>query len=127
MKEMFALTVAGVLILGMGETQAHHSMSMFDPDKEVALEGVVKEFQYTNPHSWLLIDVTNDDGTTTTWGFESSSRTALRLKGIRANTFVPGMKVTVTANPMRDGRPAGLWLTTVTEDGTAFDIAGFAD
>jgi len=120
----FALAVAGVMTLGPVSSWAHHSMSMFDRDKEITLEGVVKEFQYTIPHAWLLIDVTNEDGTVTTWGFESSSRTALRLRGVRANTFQPGMKVSVTGNPMRDGRPAGLWLNTVTEDGTVWDVEG---
>ena len=45
---------------------AHHSGAMFDDKKEVTLTGVVKEFQYTNPHSWLLVDVTGKDGKVTT-------------------------------------------------------------
>ena len=122
-KLIFSLAVTGASTLGMGPSWAHHSMSMFDPGKEVTFEGVVNEFQYTNPHAWLLVDVRNEDGTITTWGFESSSRTALRLKGNRANTFLPGMKVTMTGNPMRDGRPAGRWLMTTTEDGTVFNVA----
>ena len=40
--------------------QAHHSAVMFEKEREITLEGVVKEFQYTNPHSWLLVDVTNE-------------------------------------------------------------------
>jgi hypothetical protein len=50
-------------------TFAHHSAVMFDDGKEITVSGTVKEFQYTNPHSWLLVDVKNDDGTVTTWGF----------------------------------------------------------
>jgi hypothetical protein len=57
--------------------QAHHSGTMFDEGKEVTLEGVVKEFQYTNPHSWLLVDVTNADGSVTTWGFEAEGPSTL--------------------------------------------------
>ena len=72
---------AGVFALAVGSVGAHHSMTMFDPVKEVTLEGVVKEFQYTNPHSWLLVDVTNEDGTVTTWGFEAEGPSTLRRGG----------------------------------------------
>ena len=61
-----ALLVAAPL-----RVEAHHSAVMFDDQKEVTVEGTVKEFQYTNPHSWLLVDVTNKDGSVTTWGFEA--------------------------------------------------------
>ena len=61
-----ALLVAVPLV-----AEAHHASVMFDSTKEITLEGTVKEFQYTNPHSWLLVDVTNKDGSVTTWGFEA--------------------------------------------------------
>ena len=56
---------------------AHHSGAMFDDKKEVTVTGVVKEFQYTNPHSWLLVDVTGKDGKVTTWGFEAEGPSSL--------------------------------------------------
>src|SRR4029453_15606144 len=59
-----------LLVAAPPRVEAHHSAVMFDDQKEVTLEGTVKEFQYTNPHSWLLVDVTNKDGSVTTWGFE---------------------------------------------------------
>jgi hypothetical protein len=62
---------------------AHHSGAMFDDKKEVTLTGVVKEFQYTNPHSWLLVDVPGADGKVTTWGFEAEGPTTLLRAGIR--------------------------------------------
>lgn len=120
-KILFTLAITGVMTFAMGLSQAHHSMSMFDPHKEITVAGVVKQFQYTNPHVWLLVDVTNEDGTTTTWGFEGNAPSHHRVvDGIRRNTFVPGMKVTVTGRPMRDGRPAAAWLRAVTEDGTVY-------
>ena len=54
-----------------------------------AMTGVVKEFQYTNPHSWLLVDVTNSDGTITTWGFEAEGPSSLMRAGIRKNDLPP--------------------------------------
>jgi hypothetical protein len=100
---------------------AHHSGTMFDENKEVTLEGVVKEFQYTNPHSWLLVDVTNPDGTVTTWGFEAEGPSTMMLRKVRRGDFTPGTKVRITGHPMKDGRPAAAWTKGVRlTDGTEF-------
>ena len=99
---------------------AHHSGTMFDDTKEVTLEGVVKEFQYTNPHSWLLVDVTNKYGTVTTWGFEAEGPTTLMMRKIRRSDLSPGTRVIITGHPMRDGRPAAAWTKAVLPDGAAF-------
>jgi hypothetical protein len=97
---------------------AHHSAAMFDHDKKVTLQGTVKEFQYTNPHSWLQIMVVGPDGKTTEWGFEAEGPSTLLRAGIKAKSFMPGDKVTVVANPMKDGRPAGALITVTKADGT---------
>ena len=72
---------------------AHHSGAMFEKEKTVTFEGVVKEFQYTNPHSWLLVDVKNKDGSVTTWGFEGEGPSTLQRSGIRPSDFKPGTKL----------------------------------
>ena len=100
---------------------AHHSGTMFDEKKEVTIEGVVKEFQYTNPHSWLLVDVTNPDGSITTWGFEAEGPSTLMQRKVRRSDFAPGTKVRITGHPMRDGRPAAAWTKGVrVADGAEF-------
>ena len=105
---------------------AHHSATMFDKDSEITLEGVVKEFQYTNPHSWLLVDVTGDDGKVTTWGFEAEGPSTLLRAGIRRSDLSPGTKLTITGRPMKDGRPAAAWLSATREDGMEFNpLQGF--
>jgi hypothetical protein len=105
---------------------AHHSAVMFDDTKEVTVTGVVKDFEYTNPHSWLLVDVTNEDGTVTTWGFEAEGPSTLARSGIRKSDFPAGTKITITGNPMRDGRPAAIWVRATRGDGKEFDPrAGF--
>ena len=78
---------AALLVAVPLRVDAHHSAVMFDDQKEVTLEGKVKEFQYTNPHSWLLVDVTNKDGSVTTWGFEAEGPTTLIRNGVDLTRF----------------------------------------
>ena len=108
---------AGALMCLAAPTGAHHSGAMFEPEKTITLKGVVKEFEYTNPHSWLWVTVTNDDQTTTDWGFEAEGPSSLFRAGIKKSDLTPGDKVTVTGRPMRDGRPAAAWINAVKEDG----------
>jgi hypothetical protein len=125
MRRLIATCLAGLVLLAV-QSKAHHSAVMFDDEREVTVTGVVKEFQYTNPHSWLLIDVTNDDGSVTTWGFEAEGPSTLMRAGIRKSDFSPGTEVTITGNPMKDGRPAAAWLRATRADGKEFDPrAGF--
>src|SRR5262245_23220885 len=115
-------------LLGMGAIAlvalpvwAHHSGAMFDSEKTITVEGVVKEFQYTNPHSWLLVDVQNKNGTVTTWGFEAEGPSTLQRSGIRPSDFKAGTKLKITGRPMKDGTPAALWLEAIRSDGKRFD------
>jgi hypothetical protein len=119
------LAKAGVVLIAAAALAApalaHHSIAMFDFTKEVTLTGVVKEFQYTNPHSWLIVTVTNEDGTTTDWGFEAEGPSTLIRRGIGRNTLPVGMEVTVRGRPMKDGRPAAAWVDVTLPDGTVLD------
>ena len=113
-----ALSVA---LAGTVPALAHHSATMFEESKTVTVEGVVKEFQYTNPHSWLLVDVKDKSGKVTTWGFEAEGPSTLQRAGIRPSEFPVGTKVTITGRPMKDGRPAAIWVLAVRGDGKRFD------
>ena len=120
-KILIGLGVSCAAAMTLGSAAfAHHSAAMFDHDKKVTLQGTVKEFQYTNPHSWLQVLVTGADGKTTEWGFEAEGPSTLLRAGIKAKTFVAGDKVTIVANPMKDGRPAGALITATKADGTIF-------
>ena len=122
-----ALIIVVVSAVTAVPVMAHHSGAMFDDKKEVTVTGVVKEFQYTNPHSWLLVDVTNADGSVTTWGFEAEGPSTLTRAGIRKSDFAPGTKLTITGHPLKDGRPAAAWMNATREDGKQFNpFAGFA-
>jgi hypothetical protein len=116
----FATLLAGLACAVFARVEAHHSGTMFDDGKEITLEGVVKEFQYTNPHSWLLVDVANKDGSVTTWGFEAEGPTTLMQRRIRPSDFKPGTKLSITGHPMKDGRPAAAWIKAVRADGKEF-------
>ena len=106
---------------------AHHSATMFDQGRTITVEGVVKEWQLTNPHSWLLVEVTEKDGKKVVWGFEAEGPSTLQRAGIRPSDLKVGTKVKITGNPMRDGTPAAIWVNAVREDGKKLDPrAGFA-
>jgi Family of unknown function (DUF6152) len=100
---------------------AHHSATMFDQQKTITVEGVVKEFQYTNPHSWLLVDVMNRNGKITTWGFEAEGPSTLLRSGIRPTDFKAGTKLKISGHPMKDGTPAAIWTEATRADGKRFD------
>jgi len=105
---------------------AHHSGAMFDGSTVVEVSGVVREFQYTNPHSWLLVDVTNADGSVTTWGFEAEGPSTLMRAGIRKGDLPPGTPISIRGNPMKDGRSAGAWIDAVVAGETINPRNGFA-
>ena len=116
-----ALLSGAVLGLMAAPAMAHHSGAMFEKVKTITVEGVVKQFQYTNPHSWLLVDVKNKDGAVTTWGFEAEGPSTLQRAGIRPSDFAVGTKLKITGHPMRDGSPAAAWIDAVRADGKRFD------
>lgn len=116
-----------LLVVAANSAYAHHSATMFEQTKQITVEGVVKEFQYSNPHSWLLVDVKDKNGKVTTWGFEAEGPSTLQRAGIRPSVFPAGTKVTMTGRPMKDGTPAAIWVLAVKEDGKKYDPrAGFA-
>src|SRR4051794_32176532 len=97
---------------------AHHSFAMFDQSRQISISGTVKDFQYTNPHSWVIVTAVGSDGKQTEWGFESEGPSTLLRSGIKHSSISPGDKVTATAFPMRDGRPAGSLIKITKADGS---------
>jgi len=116
---MILRTAAGVA-LAM-PALAHHSYAMFDRDKDVALTGTVKEWRWTNPHTWLVLDVMNDDGKLVEWSIEGQSPQVLRLQGFAGKDMMkPGDKVTVHIHPLRDGTNGGQLAAVITSEGQVF-------
>ena len=125
-----SVIVPGVLVLGMlaaPSARSHHSAAMFDDQVVLTLKGTVTRFDYLNPHSWLYVNVENDDGSVTEWGFELDAPPRLRRIGISPTFWQPGDAVTVKTNPLRDGRPAGHLVGAVIEGGKTFgNVSGVA-
>jgi hypothetical protein len=96
---------------------AHHSFAMFDAEKIVTLEGTVKEFQWTNPHAWILLTVNNAQSEPQQWAIEMNGPTGLVRQGWLPKTLTPGMKVQAVIHPLRDGNAGGQFLAVTLPDG----------
>jgi hypothetical protein len=96
---------------------AHHSFAMFDRDKEVTLVGTVREFQWTNPHAFIEMDVPDAKGAAEKWSIELNSPNNLTRQGWKSSMLKAGDKVSVTMNPLRDGKHGGLFVSVVLPDG----------
>jgi hypothetical protein len=114
-KRFTAAALAAALLAG--PALAHHSFAMFDTTKQVTLNGTIKEFQWTNPHSWIQLNVADDKGATTEWSIESLSTGTLSRQGWRPRTFQPGDKVSVRIFPMKDGSPGGSFIGAILANG----------
>jgi DNA/RNA endonuclease YhcR with UshA esterase domain len=105
-----SIVVAGFLI-GAGAVQAHHSLSgTYDIKQEGKVTGVLTKVAFTNPHGAMTIDVTNADGTVTSWIMTTGSANTLANLGFGKsgpNTVRPGDKVTITYFAARNGKPLG--------------------
>jgi hypothetical protein len=110
----------GLTLLVSLPSMGHHSAAMFDHDVELTLSGQVEEFEYVNPHSWLSVNIENEDGSHTTWGFELGAPTRLRAVGIPPTFWRPGDRVTVKTNPLKDGRPAGALVGSIGVNGKTY-------
>ena len=97
-------------------TAAHHSSAMFDDRSTVKITGTVKAVQWTNPHCWIQLLVPGAEHEVE-WSVEMASPGELFRNGWRPRTLRPGDKVTVTIYPIRDGSPAGQFVSAVTPEG----------
>ena len=116
MKRLMIVLAAG-LVLSSLPVVAHHSNAMFDQDRVIEMSGTVKEFQFTNPHTWLQVVVTDAAGREAEWSLEWGSPNNLGRQGIRPSTFPPGSTLKVRTYPMKDGSPGGLFISAVFNDG----------
>jgi hypothetical protein len=100
-----------------GAALAHHSTAEFDYTKTITIDGVVKEVQWTNPHSYLQLLSTGPDGTVVQWGVEIGAPALNARLGWRKDSVKVGDKVSLTASPARDGRNFATLRVLTLEDG----------
>lgn len=110
-------SVVVVLVAAAGPLAAHHSGNMFDSQKEVVLDGTIKEFQWTNPHIWIQVLVPDAKGTPVEWSVEGGSPNLVGRQGWKRNSFKPGDKVVMKIRPMRNGDPGGSFVSATFPDG----------
>ena len=113
--------IMGVLLAFFLHSQVafgHHSSSGIDQKGSVTVSGVVKEFRWGNPHSWIELEVVNDQGVTEIWNFEMNPPLYLIKDGFTRFSLKPGDKIDVTAKPFFDGRPGGIYTSVKLPDGT---------
>ena len=95
--------LVGLALLPAG-AQAHHSFSAeFDADRPVELTGIVTKIEWKNPHVWFFIDVTDDDGEVTSWGWEMGRPNGLMRRGWTRNSMSIGDMVSVEGSLAKDG------------------------
>jgi len=102
------------LCLGALPALAHHSLAPYDRDVLRTIEGVVKTYDFANPHVKLTLTVANSDGSATEWLFESSSVSRMMARGFNRVSARSGETITVRYNPRRSGA-AGGYMTGFTD------------
>lgn len=117
MKSAIVGCLCAVLMLVATGASAHHSAAGIDQTKTVTVVGVVKEFKWANPHSWIDVDVTDEQGQTKVWSIEMTAPAYLARAGWKSTTIKPGDKVTISVKPFRNGDPGGLFVNITLPDG----------
>ena len=117
MRALALIGIAVVVAAAPSLVHAHHSFAAFDRTKKVVLVGVVKEFQFTNPHAWIQLTVQDANGDKTEWGVECGSPNMMARTGWKKDLLQPGDQVAVTVNPLSDGRPNGSLVSITLANG----------
>ena len=104
--KLMAYVVVGSLLFA-DVAEAHHSFAMFSPEKEIVLAGTVSQFQWTNPHTWIEMDVIDNTGAQKHWSIEGGSVLGLSREGWNRNSVKPGDKITLVAHPLKSGAAGG--------------------
>ena len=103
---------------------AHHSFAMFDATKTVTMEGTVKEFEWTNPHSWIHLTVADASGKALSWTIELGSPAENARRGWKADSVKAGDKLRVTFHPLKDGARGGQFMSAVLPGGQTLAESG---
>ncbi|MDR2212406.1 MAG: hypothetical protein LBE21_02120 [Pseudomonadales bacterium] len=123
----FTLALVGALLLGTfsaAPARAHHAFAAeFDANQPVELHGTVTRVKWVNPHSWLYLDVSGDDGAVTEWAVEFGGPYALLQKGLRKTDFPIGATVSVNGFLAKSGAPVVNASKVLLPDGRDFYTA----
>jgi hypothetical protein len=116
------LGAAAMALILANNATAHHSFAMFDQTKTLTLNGTVKSWQWTNPHTWLVVTVKDDKGEVQEWNIEGQSPSVLRgEQGYSRDIMKPGDKVIVRIHPRGDGTLGGSLMGVTDPSGKALN------
>ena len=115
--------LAALLLCGTRTVVAHHSFAMFDIGNPVTVSGIVTEFEWTNPHSYIEVDVA-EGGAVKHWTIELGSTSILQRGGWKFTTIRKGDKITAVLGPLRSGEPGGLLVRVTLPDGRVLGNGG---
>jgi len=117
MRSKFAVPVVFSLLALPSSAGAHHSQAMYDNTQELTISGIVSEWEWTNPHTWLHVMVKDESGTDRLWTFESNSTGQLERGGWSGDAIKSGDEVSVVYRPLRDGTRGGSVRAVLFPDG----------
>ena len=118
--------IASIVAVGLViplRVAAHHGSAAFDTGKRMVLKGTVTQWVYSNPHCLLSLEVTGADGQVVRWIAEGQAPNVIFPQGYRKDSFKGGDQVTITVEPVKNGRPLGRILQAVLADGTKLGAA----
>ncbi len=124
-KRLILGTLAGgavVLLAHAGPVVGHHAFGAeFDPDAPIRLEGPIVRVEWVNPHSWIHIEVTNDDGSSQVWMVEGGTPNVLQRRGLRRDCLPIGSVLIVDGYQAKDhSLPRANGRDVTFEDGRKF-------
>jgi hypothetical protein len=112
--------LVGASLFGAAASAHHAFAAEFDANKPVQLHGVLTKIEWTNPHGWVYIDVTDTSGKKTNWAVEFGGPNALLRRGIRLSDFPIGIEVQVKGYLAKSGRPVVNGTSVKLPDGRDF-------
>jgi hypothetical protein len=124
MRNRLLRTLGAALVLWTASVPllAHHGAAQFDVGKRVTVKGKVVEWFWANPHCFLRFDAAGDDGQVVHWAVETQSGPNILPQGFSKQSFKVGDEVTVTLEPVKNGRPLGRLLRVVLADGSTLPL-----
>ena len=120
------IALTGIALSFAAPAVAHHSFAMFDREKAVTLSGIVKEYEWTNPHVWIHLMAPDAQGAPREWSFEMQSVQQDSAAGWRPDSVKPGDKVSIEYHPLKDGSRGGQLMSATLANGTS-DLLSFLD
>ena len=118
MKQKLIALAVTLGLAGTGTAVADHSFAAeFDGKKPIRIEGTLSKLEWTNPHSQIHLDISDDKGNVVQWNFETQPPNILAHAGWTKNSLKPGDQVTIVGNPAKNGAPVGIIQKVILANG----------